>query len=314
VPWRWSFHLAGAGVVDAQGVMHQDGWIAVRLADGTALEYHERGSAPPDLGKGQAKQAKHAVSDCFKRCAVHLGVGRYLYELEGVRAGQVPKASLEKALAAVGYRGPWDDRHHGAIGGMREADEEDEVQGRAAPPVAPPAENPSTRTAPAPSRADREPAVSAEETMPAEGEAERAALLRRLKTLAAEIWPGDLGPSQYRTWVKKELGEHPAGEPVAERDLRELVAVLEHHRPRQPDLARTKLRGSYRDGRRRVEALGYTVQALQGRETEAALKRGGESLRRAVPARSTARGSDGERPGSSPGSSEGEPEGAEAVR
>jgi hypothetical protein len=128
LPWQWSFKLTGSGLVDANGIMHQDGVLLIHGPNGQTLEFHDRGSAPPDLGKGQAKQAKHAVSDCFKRCAVHAGVGRYLYELTGVQGGFIPKGALEKALAAVGYHGPWDDRHHGKLGGIREADLEDEPE------------------------------------------------------------------------------------------------------------------------------------------------------------------------------------------
>ncbi|MBW3625837.1 MAG: hypothetical protein KY468_20790 [Armatimonadetes bacterium] len=128
LPWQWSFKLAGPGMVDSNGVMHQDGVLIIHHPNGQTMEFHDRGSAPPDAGKGQSKQAKHAVSDCFKRCAVHVGVGRYLYELQGVQGGLIPKPALEKSLAAVGYHGPWDDRHHGKIGGIREADLEDEPE------------------------------------------------------------------------------------------------------------------------------------------------------------------------------------------
>src|SRR5437762_843780 len=61
LPWQWSFRLSGPGFVDTNGVMHQDGILSIRHPDGTTNEFHDRGSAPPDLGKGQAKQAKHAV-------------------------------------------------------------------------------------------------------------------------------------------------------------------------------------------------------------------------------------------------------------
>jgi hypothetical protein len=145
IPWQWSFKLIGPGVLDPNEVMHQDGVLTVQHPDGTENLFYDRGSAPKDLAKGQAKQAKHAVSDCFKRCAVHVGIGRYLYELTGIVSGRIPKGALEKALAAVGYTGPWDDRHHGGIGGIREADLEDdfgEVPTQPATPVAPPAAPP----------------------------------------------------------------------------------------------------------------------------------------------------------------------------
>jgi hypothetical protein len=126
IPWQWSFRLIGPGVLDPNEVMHQDGVLTVQHPDGTENHFYDRGSAPKDLAKGQAKQAKHAVSDCFKRCAVHVGVGRYLYEITGVQAGRIGRGGLEKSLAAVGYIGPWDDRHHGTIGGIRESDLEDD--------------------------------------------------------------------------------------------------------------------------------------------------------------------------------------------
>jgi hypothetical protein len=138
LPWQWSFKLIDHWF-DDKGVMHQSGVIKVLLPDGRELEFEDRGMAGPDVGKGQLKQSKHAVSDCFKRCAVHLGVGRYLYELTGVQALKIPKANLEKALAAVGYAGAWDDRHHGSIGGIREADEEDDYVPHNAPNVPTPA-------------------------------------------------------------------------------------------------------------------------------------------------------------------------------
>lgn len=126
LPWQWSFHLKGPVTYDKACVAHQDGVLTIHGPSGVTLEFHDRGSAPPDIAKGQAKQAKHAVSDCFKRCAVHVGIGRYLYELAGLSGGRIPKPNLEKALAAVGYRGSWDDRHYGPVGGIREADLEDE--------------------------------------------------------------------------------------------------------------------------------------------------------------------------------------------
>lgn len=124
LPFQWSFRL-GEQWTDAAGVLNQTGALLLHQADGPTLEYWDRGSAVKDSA-GQPKQSKAAVSDCLKRCAVHLGVGRYLYELQGVSERGIPKASVEKALAAVGYSGPWDERHYGTIGGIREADAEDD--------------------------------------------------------------------------------------------------------------------------------------------------------------------------------------------
>lgn len=46
---------------------------------------------------------KAAVSDSLKRCAVHFGIGRYLYELEVARAGKMTQAEKEAAARKVGY-------------------------------------------------------------------------------------------------------------------------------------------------------------------------------------------------------------------
>lgn len=46
---------------------------------------------------------KAAVSDSLKRCAVHFGIGRYLYELEVARAGKMTEAEKTAAARKVGY-------------------------------------------------------------------------------------------------------------------------------------------------------------------------------------------------------------------
>jgi hypothetical protein len=48
---------------------------------------------------------KAAVSDALKRCAVQFGIGRYLYELEVARAGQMTQAERDAAARKVGYLG-----------------------------------------------------------------------------------------------------------------------------------------------------------------------------------------------------------------
>lgn len=67
---------------------------------------------------GEAELLKSAVSDALKRCAVHFGVGRYLYALKPCKGtmdgkfwarGGEPKINpdnLRHALLSVGYAGP----------------------------------------------------------------------------------------------------------------------------------------------------------------------------------------------------------------
>lgn len=149
LPFQWGFVL-GEDSTDDNKVLTQKAFIQVRHSDGVILEYHDKGNAPPDVGRGQAKQTKHAVSDALKRCAVHLGVARYLYELPNVKPNSVPKEMLEKALAAVGYRGPWGEAHYGTIGGIRSGDYEDDYEGESTPPVQTSAQTSTQKKAAAP--------------------------------------------------------------------------------------------------------------------------------------------------------------------
>lgn len=126
LPWQWEFGLSDPTILEG-GTMILRGSIRIHT-EGRKLEFADVGMAPPDSGKGMAKQAKQAVSDAFKRCCVHLGIGRYLYEMQGVKPNQIPKPVLEKALAAVGYHGEIEDRHFGSIGGIRSGDIEDEEE------------------------------------------------------------------------------------------------------------------------------------------------------------------------------------------
>jgi hypothetical protein len=238
LPWQWSFKLVGSGVVDGNGVMHQDGILLIRHPDGAINEFHDRGSAPPDLGKGQAKQAKHAVSDCFKRCAVHVGVGRYLYEISGVQGGRIPKGGLEKALAAVGYNGPWDDRHHGSIGGIREADMEDEFEDAHAAPSAPsaaPSPNPAPSPEPKVAEAVKE---AASPTPSAEKPAKSPASARpNIKindeqkariTTAVEQGGGNVNASMFLGWLTKNTANNAVTlDDVLAEDVDELIRKLE---------------------------------------------------------------------------------------
>lgn len=123
LPWQWSFSL-GEHWYDDRGFLHQKGILTI-LGNEGILNFEDVGMAPAD-GKGQSKQSKHATSDCFKRCAVPVGPGRYLYELQGVNPQAIPESSLRKALAAVGYSGAIEPCHWGKIGGIRHLDREDE--------------------------------------------------------------------------------------------------------------------------------------------------------------------------------------------
>jgi hypothetical protein len=125
LPFQWAFTL-GDHWLDDRKVLHQKAVLTVLGASGGILNYEDVGIAPPDAGNAPAKQSKQAVSDALKRCAVHLGIGRYLYELAGVTAQAIPEATLRKALAAVSYAGPIEPRHYGKIGGIRHLDSEDE--------------------------------------------------------------------------------------------------------------------------------------------------------------------------------------------
>ena len=72
-----------------------------------------------DAGEAMAEEEalKAAVSDAVKRCAVHFGIGRYLYYLPQVWANfdsqkrrfsepvRIPHEAVEKALAICGYHG-----------------------------------------------------------------------------------------------------------------------------------------------------------------------------------------------------------------
>ncbi len=259
IPWQWSFRLVGSGSVDQNGVMHQDGILLIQHPDGRVSEFHDRGSAPPDLGKGQAKQAKHAVSDCFKRCAVHSGVGRYLYELQNVQGGRIPKASLEKALAAVGYAGAWDDRHHGILGGIREADMEDEPEdarptpspssgkvetslgkteappagrnaanGHAAEP-SPNGKSKATLTPDAPAEAD-EPPVKGIEKLPSRTPSAITLSDEQKDTLiaAVEMGGGAVTSPTFLGWLSKNTANHAAFlDDVLSEDVDNLLDLLE---------------------------------------------------------------------------------------
>lgn len=130
LPFQHSFQLLEARE-DANGTLIQKGRISILLPNGLTLPFEDVGSAPKDAGKGPAKQAKQAVSDCYKRCAVHIGPGRYLYALTDTKPTGIPEASLKKALAEVGYTGKYEKHHWGPIGGVRDLDSEDEEVGSA---------------------------------------------------------------------------------------------------------------------------------------------------------------------------------------
>lgn len=136
LPWQWTFKLMGLPRIDVNGVMHQDACLILKapiyndsgvlVAMQEIAEFNDRGQAPPDNSK-QFKQGKHAASDALKRCAVHAGVGRYIYELGNATRDTITEEMLTKALSAVGYRGAHDNRHFGQLGGRRFLDDEDEI-------------------------------------------------------------------------------------------------------------------------------------------------------------------------------------------
>lgn len=137
LPFQWEFKLGESWVgedktLNQKGTLTLIGYFPMEdcySQEVLRLSFEDVGSAPPDSGGGPKKQAKQAVSDCFKRCAIHAGVGRYLYELSGVSGNTIPEDVLKKALAAVGYKGGYKDNHWGKIGGIRVLDEEDEETG-----------------------------------------------------------------------------------------------------------------------------------------------------------------------------------------
>lgn len=156
VPFQWSFSM-GDHWYDEKGIFYQSGTLTLR-DDASVVTYSDVGSAAPD-GAGPAKQVKGAASDCLKRCAVHAGVARYIYELpkENQRADGLLKSHVQKAVLAVGWRGEITEAHWGKIGGVRALDSEDEDEDDGSPP-----EPPSRR--PSPSSQVAHPASSAHGT------------------------------------------------------------------------------------------------------------------------------------------------------
>lgn len=82
---------------------------AVKVAKGKLSLF---GGAPKcDIGdSGGIEPNKSAVSDALKRCAVHFGVGRYLYDLEAepvqVVGGRIPAAELKRLQALLSGEAP----------------------------------------------------------------------------------------------------------------------------------------------------------------------------------------------------------------
>lgn len=208
IPFQWSFTL-GEHWYDDKGTLHQRGTLALEGPQTGVLTYEDVGIAPPDGGKGPAKQSKQAVSDALKRCAIHVGVGRYLYELTGVQAQKLAKPGVERALAAVGYTGPWDERHYGVLGGIRHLDAEDE-DALDAPTSAAAAESPApaATTAPASAWASRE---------------------DRARIIAAVASGGGAPESAaFKGWLAKHTANHTQGlEYVLAEDVESLLAQLQ---------------------------------------------------------------------------------------
>lgn len=95
-PGNWHFHCelmhaepgeaAVKGSLTVLGVTRED------------VGEHKR-SGPND----RIEVYKAAVSDALKRCAVHFGIARYLYELETARAGRMTEAEANAAAQRAGY-------------------------------------------------------------------------------------------------------------------------------------------------------------------------------------------------------------------
>lgn len=217
LPFQWSFTL-GDHWIDTNGTVFQKGTLSLHGPNGQILCFDDMGSAPLDTAKGQAKQAKHAASDCLKRCAVHVGIGRFLYELQGVQGGKIPKPSLEKALAAVGYTGEWNDRHYGPIGGIREADLEDEPEepnASPAQPSPPPAQsNGSNGTSSSPPSTER-PTVTINEY-------DRGRIIN-----AVERGGGNIEKDSFAKWLANNTANHAQMlDKVLTEDVEDLLRKL----------------------------------------------------------------------------------------
>ncbi len=92
---NWSF--------DWEAIVVEGG--QVKVAKGKLSLY---GAAPKcDVGdSGSIEANKSAISDALKRCAVHVGIGRYLYELEAETVqlvnGKIPPTELKRLQGLLG--------------------------------------------------------------------------------------------------------------------------------------------------------------------------------------------------------------------
>ena len=117
----WSFHL-GVRYTDDRGWAYREGMLRANNIPSNnylATERHDVGSGPPEAHPSNDTSEKGAASDCRQRCAVQIGIGRYLYKLpKGAIGGdRLTEAGVRQALLNSGYTGEPDTRHWGTIGG-----------------------------------------------------------------------------------------------------------------------------------------------------------------------------------------------------
>ena len=118
-PFGWSFHL-GARYTDDRGWSYREGVLKITPEDPhLATDHHDVGSGPPEAHPSNDTAEKGAASDCRQRCAVQLGIGRYLYKLPkgSIGGDRLTEAGVRQALLNSGYTGEPDARHWGPIGG-----------------------------------------------------------------------------------------------------------------------------------------------------------------------------------------------------
>ena len=136
----WSFHL-GSRYTDDRGWAYREGVLRVNncFLDPSnsylATERHDVGSGPPEAHPSNDTSEKGAASDCRQRCAVQLGIGRYLYKLPkgAIQGDRITESGVRQALLNSGYTGEPDSRHWGPVGGSMA--EEDPAPPSAAPPA-----------------------------------------------------------------------------------------------------------------------------------------------------------------------------------
>ena len=110
-PWAWDFVLeSDASEPGVKGSKSRDGVLILHTPWG-ARKHTDTGSEEADQERGQAKQDKGLPTDARKRCAVQVGIGRYLYYIKAehiVPQGKhwwLPHSIVESAARAAGYEG-----------------------------------------------------------------------------------------------------------------------------------------------------------------------------------------------------------------